>query len=82
MQVLTGFFVVEEVVHPPIETRRYFAPIHLQPAYRGHFPPRTALTVTESINARTLALPFFNQISAAQIEEVCSALREFLPGLR
>jgi dTDP-4-amino-4,6-dideoxygalactose transaminase len=74
--------LVRKLAARGIETRRYFAPIHLQPAYRGHFPPRTALTVTESINARTLALPFFNQITEEQIREVCTALWELLSVTR
>jgi perosamine synthetase len=52
---------------------RYFAPIHLQPSYRGW--SNAQLPVTESESARTLALPFFNNLSQAQIEEVGSALR-------
>jgi dTDP-4-amino-4,6-dideoxygalactose transaminase len=37
-----------------------------------------ALTQTESIAPRTLALPFFNKITIEQIEEVCQILREVL----
>ena len=55
----------------------YFAPIHLQPSYAewrsAHLP------VTEGIAARTLALPFFNDLSQLQIDEVTRVLRE---GLR
>lgn len=60
-----------------IATGRYFAPIHMQPVWRalngqdaGHFP------LTESIARRTLALPFFNRITADQQQEVADALRE------
>jgi len=60
-----------------IATGRYFAPIHLQPALRSYFGTGSmALPFTESISRRTLALPFFNRIGAAQQEEVASALRE------
>jgi len=60
-----------------IATGRYFAPIHLQPAWRAH-PSAAAvrLPLTESIAPRTLALPFFNRITAIQQEEVADALRE------
>jgi perosamine synthetase len=60
-----------------IATGRYFAPIHLQPAWRAH-PSASAvsLPLTESISRRTLALPFFNRIAASQQEEVTGALRE------
>jgi len=57
-----------------IATGRYFAPIHLQPAWHEH-PSATPLAITESISRRTLALPFFNRISAGQQQEVAAALR-------
>jgi perosamine synthetase len=60
---------------------RYFAPIHLQRAYSG-VPHRCMdLTVTEALSGRTLALPFFNQLSLAQVLEVCSTLQEVLEGV-
>jgi perosamine synthetase len=60
-----------------IASGRYFAPIHLQPAWRAHSGGNTAsLPVTESIAQRTLALPFFNHITFGQQEEVAAALGE------
>jgi perosamine synthetase len=60
-----------------IATGRYFAPIHLQPAWRSHSSAGTAsLPITEAIARRTLALPFFNRITMSQQEEVAAALRE------
>jgi perosamine synthetase len=57
---------------------RYFAPIHLQRAYRD-VPHRCMdLSVTESVAERTLALPFFNNITSEQVNEVCSALSDAL----
>jgi perosamine synthetase len=60
---------------------RYFAPIHLQPAYRerfgfapGDFP------VCEAAADRCLALPFFNAMTTREIDRVCDALRSLLPG--
>ncbi len=54
----------------------YFTPIHLQPYMReqlgyaeGDFP------VTESVSARTVALPFYNRLTREQVGEVVSALR-------
>jgi len=55
---------------------RYFAPIHLQPAYAALAAvQRPTLAVTESVAARTLALPFFNRLSPADAEEVVSVLK-------
>jgi perosamine synthetase len=59
-----------------IATGRYFAPIHLQPAWRSRLTGSARnLVLTESIARRTLALPFFNRISIAQQEQVADALR-------
>jgi len=63
-----------------IATGRYFAPIHLQPAWRGHPSGQAArLPITEAVACRTLALPFFNRITAGQQQRVANALAEGLP---
>ncbi len=60
-----------------IASGRYFAPIHLQPAWRSRSSAgEAALPITEAIARRTLALPFFNHITMSQQEEVAAALRE------
>jgi perosamine synthetase len=74
--------IFREMASRGIECGRYFAPIHLQPAYRSQPHRCMALTRTESIAARTLALPFFNNISVEQIEEVCKTLGEVLRKMR
>jgi perosamine synthetase len=62
-----------------IATGRYFAPIHQQPAWRSHPSAVSArLPVTERVARRTLALPFFNRITAAEQERVAAALAECL----
>jgi len=62
-----------------IATGRYFAPIHLQPAW--HHPRSTTatdLTLTEATARRTLALPFYNHITPQQQEAVAAALLRVL----
>ncbi|HVC46910.1 MAG TPA: DegT/DnrJ/EryC1/StrS family aminotransferase [Terracidiphilus sp.] len=62
-----------------IATAPYFAPIHLQPAWSSHPSAlRASLPVTESVGRRTLALPFFNRLSAEQQEAVADALGQAL----
>jgi len=62
-----------------IATGRYFAPIHLQPAWRAWSAADTRhLSLTESIARCTLALPFFNRITPSQQQRVADALREAL----
>jgi perosamine synthetase len=71
--------VQAEMARRGIATGRYFAPIHLQPAWRHHpSAGATPLPLTESIAWRTLALPFFNRISLSQQAEVADALRDIL----
>jgi perosamine synthetase len=66
-----------------VATGRYFAPIHLQPAWRTHScASAAALPVTEQIAQRTLALPFFNRITISQQREVADALRDAIDSGR
>ena len=64
------------LVRQGIATGRYFAPIHLQPAWRATCGAGVGnFSLTESIARRTLALPFFNRITEEQQKEVADALR-------
>ena len=64
-----------------IATGRYFAPIHLQPAWRNQSSAASAsLALTESIARRTLALPFFNRIAPSQQKRVALAIQQALTG--
>lgn len=58
---------------------RYFAPIHKQPAC-ADWNSRD-LPVTQSVAACTLALPFFNRLTAEQQDYVCEALAQELSRL-
>jgi dTDP-4-amino-4,6-dideoxygalactose transaminase len=73
--------VLQAMASRGIACGRYFAPIHLQPAYRTQPHRCMDLTHTELIAPRTLALPFFNRITSAQIEEVCETLDEVMRTL-
>lgn len=55
----------------------YFSPIHLQPFYREQFGYQPGdFPATEFASDRTIALPFFTDLSGFQIEFVVEALRE------
>ena len=57
----------------------YFPPIHLQPYIREMLGTRAGeFPVTERIAARTLALPFFANLTAEQVDRVRGALEEAL----
>lgn len=64
--------VLQSLVAQGIGCARYFAPIHLQPAYAAW--KDTSLPVTEAEAARTLALPFFNALTGEQLDRVCEAV--------
>jgi perosamine synthetase len=60
---------------------RYFAPIHLQPAYQDLPKPKALLAVTEHVGARSIALPFFNRISPVEVREVCGKLQDAIRAI-
>ncbi|HYB61060.1 MAG TPA: DegT/DnrJ/EryC1/StrS family aminotransferase [Methylomirabilota bacterium] len=71
-------WIVKEMNRRGIGCGRYFAPIHLQPAYQSASELRNGLGVTEFEASRTLALPFFNRLRDGQIDEVCGNLCELI----
>jgi perosamine synthetase len=75
-------WIVQEMDRRGIGCGRYFAPIHLQRAYRDASVPRADLEVTERAASRSLALPFFNRLQGAQIDEVCENLCELTQQAR
>ncbi len=71
----TRDILLDIMIKQGIACARYFAPIHLQPAYQSlHQAQHAILPVTESISQRTLALPFFNRLSEDDAESVVSSL--------
>jgi perosamine synthetase len=73
--------IVAALRHQGIACGRYFAPIHLQPAYRDMPMPNDPLHTTEQVAARTISLPFFNRISSAEIREVCERLLDAMRAI-
>lgn len=69
--------LIEDLQAAHIGCGRYFAPLHLQPAYAA-WREGVHLPVTEAVGVRTLALPFFNRLTVEQIQRVCSVLRSSL----
>ncbi|HTI34608.1 MAG TPA: DegT/DnrJ/EryC1/StrS family aminotransferase, partial [Miltoncostaea sp.] len=58
-----------------VSAKPYLPCIHLQPFYQeeqGHRPGE--FPVTEAISASTIALPFFPEMTEAQVDRVCEAL--------
>ena len=60
-----------------IQSRNYFAPIHLQPFYKERFGYREGmLPITENVTKRTLAIPFYNNLTIEDQEYVVHTLKE------
>ena len=68
--------VIHHLAEQGIPARGYFAPIHTQPYIRARFGDLAGtLPVTEAIASRTLALPFHNTLSDAEVDTVVAALK-------
>ena len=64
-----------------IQSKPYLPAIHLMSFYRQAFGHRPGeFPVCEDVAARSLALPFFPQLSEGEVERVARALRAALPG--
>ena len=76
--------VCEALLQKGIATGRYFAPLHRQPVLRK-FASATSkyrLPQTDAVADRVIALPFFNILTDAQIQEVAAALEESIREVR
>jgi perosamine synthetase len=62
-----------------VQSKPYLPAIHLMSFYRERFGHREGeFPVCEDVAARSLALPFFPQLSEGQVARVCEALRAAL----
>lgn len=59
-----------------IQTKRYFRPLHHQPAYQ-RWATRSLPTTTD-VYHRILCLPIFGSMTTAQVEEVCDVIGKSL----
>ena len=64
-----------------IASSNYFQPIHLQPFYKNKFGfTKGSFPITEEIASRTLALPFYSNLTEKEIDVVVKSLKEVLHG--
>ncbi len=71
--------VIAFMAEKGIQCGTYFSPIHLQPPYRKMFGYRGGeFPVTERVGSRTIALPFFNNLSEKEIDTVVNILKQAL----
>lgn len=75
-------YVLEKQRHKGIGCSNYFTPIHLQPFYRKMFGfTKGDFPVTEKVSARTIALPFYNNLKEEQIDYVCENLINIIKSI-
>lgn len=66
-----------------IQVGNYFQPVHLQPFMAEKFGYQEGdFPVTESVCKRTIALPFYNDLSEDEVSIVCETLKGALDGIR
>jgi perosamine synthetase len=71
--------ILEEMKNRGIQVGNYFPPVHLQPVMVKKFGYKPGdFPITESISDRTIALPFYNDLTKDQIAIVCKTLKEVL----
>ncbi|MFA5307751.1 MAG: DegT/DnrJ/EryC1/StrS family aminotransferase [Candidatus Babeliales bacterium] len=66
--------VMQHLLSHGVECRAYFPAIHLMKCMSGY--KKGDFPIAEEIASRTLALPFWSDISESEIETVCKILRE------
>lgn len=75
--------VMKELQRNGVGCNPYFVPIHTQPYVTELLGPGEGmLPMTEKVSARTLALPFFGNITEEQVDRVSSVLRDALANCR
>ena len=64
-----------------VDTKPYLPAIHLMSFYRERFGHREGeFPVCEDVARRSMALPFFPELSDGEVEQVVGALREVIAG--
>jgi perosamine synthetase len=74
--------LLQKMTQRGIQVNNYFPPVYLQPfiaSELGHKPGD--FPITDRISARTMALPFHNNISREQVELVCEELTRCLDAI-
>lgn len=74
--------IIRKMEEKGIGCGNYFQPIHLQPFYKEMFGFKDGdFPVAESISKRTLALPFFSNLTKRQVHIVVKNLKEVMQNL-
>lgn len=88
--------ICEAMLREGIATGRYFPALHRQPVLQKYAKPfttenaeshrgnakKTSLWSTEFVADRVIQLPFFNELTKSEIQEVCVGLRDAIQDVR
>jgi perosamine synthetase len=70
--------VMQYLLSQGVECKPYFPAIHLQKPYRDMDYHEGMFPVAELVSSRTLALPFYSDMSESEVDFVCSILKDAL----
>jgi perosamine synthetase len=71
--------IVRALAARGIPSKPYFPAVHLMTYYRERFGHREGeFPVCEDVAARSIALPFFPDMTESEVEQVAESLREVL----
>jgi perosamine synthetase len=71
--------VMKRLLENEIGCRPYFTPIHLQPFYRREFGYKEGdFPVTEELGRTSIAIPFHNHLTEAEIDYVATVIERAL----
>jgi len=71
--------IIKEMAKRGIQCSNYFQAIHLQPFYKKEFGYKSGdFPIAEDVSKRTLALPFYNNLTEKEIDFVVKNLNGFL----
>lgn len=71
--------VLKQMTEKGIQVSNYFSPVHLQPFIAEKFGYKQGdFPITESVSERTIALPFYNNLTKDDIAAVCKTLKKLL----
>jgi perosamine synthetase len=70
--------VMQNMLSQGVEVKPYFPCIHTQKPYRDMGYHEGMFPVAELVSSRTLALPFFTDMSESEVDIVCKTLKQAL----
>ncbi len=71
--------IIKSMARRGIHCSNYFSPIHLQPFYKKEFGYKNGdFPIAENIGKRTLALPFFNNLTEEEVNSIVKNMKEVI----